>query len=64
MKQDSRSDLQKLNDRQAFDYLSILVAVQIIAASIFYLLFFTWKLNKEKRLEYLTPQTVPLFLFF
>ncbi len=25
---------------------------------------FTWELNKEKRLEYLTPQTVPLFTFF
>ncbi len=41
MKQDSRTDLQKINDRQDFNYLSILVAVQVIAASILYLLFFT-----------------------
>ena len=61
---DSRTDLQKINDYQNYKYLLILIAVQIIAASIFYLLFFTWELSKEKRLEYLTPQTVPLFTFF
>jgi len=41
MKQDNRTGLQKINDYQNFKYLSILIAVQIIAASIFYLLFFT-----------------------
>ena len=58
---DSRTDLQKINDRQNYKYLSILVAVQVIAASIFYLLFFTWELIKEKRLEY---QSNRLFQFF
>ncbi len=38
MKQDSRTDLQKINDYQNYKYLSILVAVKVIAASIFYLL--------------------------
>ena len=41
MKQDNRTGLQKINDHQNYKYLLVLVAVQIIAASIFYLLFFT-----------------------
>ena len=40
MKQDNRTDLQKLNNHQNFDRMSILVAVQVIGASILYLLFF------------------------
>ena len=61
MKQDSRTDLQKINDYQNYKYLLILIAVQIIAASIFYLLFFTWKLSKEKRLDWYSSR---LFQFF
>ena len=38
---DSRTDLQKINDYQNYKYLLILIAVQVIAASILYLLFFT-----------------------
>ncbi len=51
MKQDNRTGLQKINDRQNFDYLSIFVAVQVIAASIFYLLFFTWNWAKKNGLR-------------
>jgi hypothetical protein len=41
MKQDRRTDLEKINDRQNFDYLSMWIAVQVIGASILYLIFFT-----------------------
>ncbi len=41
MKQDNRTDLQKINDNQNFDYLSIWIAVQVIGTSILYLIFFT-----------------------
>jgi hypothetical protein len=38
---DNRTQLEKINDRQNFDYLSIWVAVQVIGGSILYLIFFT-----------------------
>lgn len=37
----SRTDLQKLNNDRNADYWSIWVAVQVIAASVLYLIFFT-----------------------
>ncbi len=38
---DDCTQLEKLNDHQNFDYLSIWFAVQVIGASILYLIFFT-----------------------